>query len=382
MVSSNLWTNVEDLGSTYADSDYAYDAVKTASYLLWGMSGRKYSGTTTVTERYVSIFDPYLRAGASTLTYVPTLIDGSVQNLRLGGSGLYGDDDYLGDGTSSNTRIRLRGRKVVKIHTVRDIDGNIIDPSQYYLVEHSTLLAAPGATWTPSNVEVTYTYGTPPPTAGKNAARMLAIELVKLYEGDDTCALPQRVTSISRQGISYTVLDNQDFIDDLRTGLYAVDLFLKTSNPDKARARARVFSPDVPKARRITPKPFLYTETAFDLRVLPTGGSVVLYLDEVSGDFLLDDNAWVVSMTVSDYTGSKTETFTGAAVLNRGTEKITITVNYSDILAVLGPREPGVYDIYCTRPSLANPAVDEVINLLTANASIQLGTRVEPIYTL
>jgi len=381
-MSSNLWTNVEDLGSTYADSDYAYDAVKTASYLLWAMSGRKYSGTTTVTERYVSIFDPYLRAGASVLTYSPILVDGDVQNLRLGGSGLYGDDDYLGDGTSSNTRIRLRGRKVVKIHTVRDIDGNIIDPSQYYLVEHSTLLAAPGATWTPSNVEVTYTYGTPPPTAGKNAARMLAIELVKLYEGDDTCALPQRVTSISRQGISYTVLDNQDFIDDLRTGLYAVDLFLKTSNPDKARARARVFSPDVPKARRITPKPFLFTETAFDLRVLPTGGSVVLYLDEVSGDFLLNDNAWVVSMTVSDYTGSKTETFTGAAVLNRGTEKITVTVDYSDILAVLGPREPGSYDIYCTRPSLANPAVDEVINLLTANASIQLGTRVEPIYTL
>jgi hypothetical protein len=381
-MSSNLWTNVEDLGSAYADSDYAYDAVKTASYLLWGMSGRKYSGTTTVTERYVSIFDPYLRAGASVLTYSPILVDGDVQNLRLGGSGLYGDDDYLGDGTSSNTRIRLRGRKVVKIHTVRDIDGNIIDPSQYYLVEHSTLLAAPGATWTPSNVEVTYTYGTPPPTAGKNAARMLAIELVKLYEGDDTCALPQRVTSISRQGISYTVLDNQDFIDDLRTGLYAVDLFLKTSNPDKARARARVFSPDVPKARRITPKPFLFTETAFDLRVLPTGGSVVLYLDEVSGDFLLNDNAWVVSMTVSDYTGSKTETLTGDAVLSRATEKITITVDYSDILAVLGPREPGSYDIYCTRPSLANPAVDEVINLLTANASIQLGTRVEPIYTL
>jgi hypothetical protein len=381
-MSSNLWTNVEDLGSAYADSDYAYDAVKTASYLLWGMSGRKYSGTTTVTERYVSIFDPYLRAGASILTYSPILVDGDVQNLRLGGSGLYGDDDYLGDGTSSNTRIRLRGRKVVKIHTVRDIDGNIIDPSQYYLVEHSTLLATPGATWTPSNVEVTYTYGTPPPTAGKNAARMLAIELVKLYEGDDTCALPQRVTSISRQGISYTVLDNQDFIDDLRTGLYAVDLFLKTTNPDKARARARVFSPDVPKARRITPKPFLFTETAFDLRVLPTGGSVVLYLDEVSGDFLLDDNAWVVSMTVSDYTGSKTETLTGDAVLSRATEKITITVTYSDILAVLGPREPGSYDIYCTRPSLANPAVDEVINLLTANVSIQLGTRVEPIYTL
>jgi hypothetical protein len=143
-----------------------------------------------------------------------------------------------------------------------------------------------------------------------------------------------------------------------------------------------VFSPDTPKARRITPKPYLFTETAFDLKVLPTGGEVVLYLDEISGDFLLDDNAWEVSLTVSDYTGSKTETLTGDAVLNRATEKITITVDYSDILAILGPREPGSYDIYCTRPSLGNPEVDEVINLLTANVSFQLGTRVEPIYTL
>ena len=346
------------------------------------MSGRKYNGTKTVTERYVSVYDPYLRAGASVLTYAPTLIEGEVRNLRIGGSGLYGDDDYLGDGTSSNTRIRLRGRKVVKIHTIRDIDGNVIDPTQYYLVEHSTVLATSGATWTPSNVEITYTYGTPPPLAGKNAARMLATELIKLYENDDSCALPQRVTSISRQGVSYTVLDNQDFIAEGRTGLYAVDLFLKTANPDNARARARVFTPDVPKARRITPKPYLFTETAFDLKVLPTGGEVVLYLDEIGGDFLLDDNAWEVSMTVSDYTNSKTQTLTGAAELNRGTEKITLTVDYDDILAILGPREPGQYDIYCTRPSLGNPAVDEVINLLTANISFQLGTRVEPIYTL
>lgn len=378
---SNLWTNVEDLGS-YAESDYAYDAVKTASYLLWAMSGRKYNGTKTVTERYVSVYDPYLRAGASVLTYSPTLIEGEVRNLRIGGSGLYGDDDYLGDGTSSNTRIRLRGRKVVKIHTIRDIDGNVIDPTQYYLVEHSTVLATSGATWTPSNVEITYTYGTPPPLAGKNAARMLATELIKLYENDDSCALPQRVTSVSRQGVSYTILDNQDFIAEGRTGLYAVDLFLKTANPDNARARARVFTPDVPKARRITPKPYLFTETAFDLRVLPTGGEVVLYLDEIGGDFLLEDNAWEVSMTVSDYTNSKTQTLADAADLNRGTEKITLTVDYDDILAILGPREPGQYDIYCTRPSLGNPAVDEVINLLTANISFQLGTRVEPIYTL
>jgi hypothetical protein len=378
---SNLWTNVEDLGS-YANSDYAYDAIKTASHLLWAMSGRKYNGITTVTERYVSSFDPYLRTGASALTYSPTLIDGEVKNIRVGGSGPYGDDDYQGDGTSAGTRVRLRGRKVIKIHTVRDIAGSIIDPTRYYLVEHSTLLATPGANWTPANVEITYSYGTPPPVAGANAARILATELIKLYENDDSCALPQRVTSVSRQGVSYTILDNQDFIAEGRTGLYVVDLFLKTTNPDNARARSRVFSPDVPRARRITPKPYLFTETAFDLKVLPTGGSVVLYLDEVSGDFLLNDNAWTVSLTVSDYTGAKTEVLSTAAVLNRGTQKITLTVTYQQILNILGPREPGSYDLYCRRPSLGNPNVDEVVNLLTGNVSFQLATRVEPIYTL
>lgn len=379
---SNLWTEVEELGTTYANSSYAYDAVKTASHLLWAMSGRKYNGITTVTERYVSSYDPYLRAGASALTYNPVLIDGEVKNIRIGGGGPYGDDDYMGDGTSASTRLRLRGRKVIRIHSVRDMEGDIIDPTEYYLVEHSTLLASPGARWTPSNVEVTYSYGTPPPIAGKNAARILAIELIKLYEGDDSCALPQRVTSISRQGVSYTVLDNQDFIAEGRTGLYAVDLFLKTTNPDNARTRSRVFSPDVPKARRITPKPYLFTESAFDLKVLPTGGSVVLYYDETNGEFLLNDNAWVVSMTVSDYTNTKTVTLQGAAVKSNANQKITVTVTYQQILDIIGPREPGSFDIYCTRPSLGNPNINEVINLVTANVSIQLSNRVEPIYTL
>lgn len=378
---SNLWTNVEDLGN-YADSEYAYDAVKTASYLLWGMSGRKYNGTQTVTERYVSSFDPYLRTGASALTYAPTLIDGEVKNIRVGGTGPYGDDDYLGDGTSASTRVRLRGRKVSKIHTVRDMDGEIIDPTKYYLVNHSTMIATPGANWSSSNIEVTYAYGTEPPVAGKNAARILATELVKLYENDDSCALPQRVTSVSRQGVSYTILDNQDFIDELRTGLYAVDLFLKTTNPDRARNRARVFSPDQPRARRYNPKPFLYSATAFDLRVLPTGGTVTLYLNEINSEFLVDDLAWTVSITVSDYTGAKSAELAGAAVLDRTEETITITVDYKDILDVIGPREPGIYDLYCTRPSIPNPAVNEIVNPLTANVSLQLGTLINPIYTV
>lgn len=378
---SNLWVEVEDLG-VYSTSEYAYDAVKTASYILWGMSGRKFSGTTTVTERYTATYDPLIRTGMSSLTYSPVLIDGSVRNIPTGGFGRFAAHDYLADGTSSYSRLRLRGRKVVKIHSLRMQDGTIISPDQYYLVDSSTIQAVRGAKWIPANVEVTYTYGSPPPTAGRNAARLLAIELVKLYENDDTCALPQRVTSIARQGVSYTLLDSQDFIDELRTGIYAIDLFLKTANPVKAHARSRVFSPDVPRARRLNPKPFVYPESVFDLVVTPEGGSVTLYMNEVSADFVLDDNDWTGYIVLSNYTSSKSETFENSVTIDRTLETITISLSYSQALAVLGARERGIMDVYVTRPDLVNPSIDEVVNIVTSNASIQYGETTTPIYNL
>ena len=380
---SNLWVTPEEL-DTYANSDYAYDACKTASYLLWGMSGRKFSGITTVTERYVSSFDPYLRTSGSTLNYAPILIDGQIENIQSGGLlNRFGyNQDFQGDGTSSSSRLRLRGRKVVKIHTVRDLNGTIIDPSKYYLAEHSTLVGVPGSGWFSSRVEVTYTYGSPPPTAGRAAARVLATELVKLYEGDDTCALPQRVTSISRQGVSYTVLDSQDFIDELRTGIYAIDLFLKTANPDKARARSRVFSPDMPRARRITGASPLYPLSAFDLYVTSDGTSNLYYFSEINGEFLDSDNNWTIQIDFSDINSNTTTTIPNAAAIDRTENTIRVSSTYKQVLDVTGPRDPGIMDMYAVRPSLANPAVDEIVPLISGNIIMQLGERTIPIHTV
>ena len=378
---SNLWVTPEELG-TYTNSDYAYEACKSASYLLWGMSGRKYSGLTTVTERYVSSYDPYLRSGGSSLTYTPVLVDGNIVNIASGGFNRYADDDFQGDGTSANSRVRLRGRKVVKIHTLRDLDGNIIEPSKYYLSDHSTILGVPGAGWSPSQVEVTYTYGTPPPTAGRAAARVLATELVKLYEDDDTCALPQRVTSISRQGVSYTVLDNQDFIDELKTGIYAIDLFLKTVNPDKARARARVFSPDQPRARRITGASPLYPLSAFDLYVTADGAANLYYFSELNADFIDASNAWVIQIDFSDINNNTTTTIANAATIDRSENTIRISTTYQKVLDAIGPRDPGIMDMYAVRPSLANAAVNEIVPLVSSNIIMQLGERTIPIYTV
>lgn len=375
---SNLWVEVEDLGD-YSESAFAYDAVKMSSQILWAMSGRKFSGVTRVTERYVSVYDPYLRVGGSRLNFFPTLIAGKVENIPTGGFGRYSHHDYLGDGTSSYSRVRLRGRKVIEVHELRDMYGAIIDPNTWYLSDHSTVYGTPNAKWTPSNVEVTYTYGSPPPTAGRVAARVLAMELVKLFEDDDSCALPQRVTSVVRQGVVYTVLDNQSFVDELKTGVYVVDLFLKTVNPDKARARSRVFSPDTPRARRITGKEPAFTLSSFDLYFNTEGGRNTYYLSEFNGDFLTEDSSWDVYAVVSNWDSSKTETFETGVQLDSSEGTVSVGLSYGDLLSVLGPRDPGTIDLYATRPSLGNPEVDEVVNLLTGNVIYQLGDRIRPI---
>lgn len=97
---------------------------------------------------------------------------------------------------------------------------------------------------------IDYAWGVPPPESGKQAAVKLAVEIALAMNNDSTCQLPARVQSVTRQGISVAVLDPQDFLDNGRTGIYLVDLFLIAVNPGNLRRRARVWSPDIPVARR------------------------------------------------------------------------------------------------------------------------------------
>jgi len=98
--------------------------------------------------------------------------------------------------------------------------------------------------------EISYAWGVAPPEAGKRAAVALAVEFALAYNNDSSCQLPQRVQTVTRQGITVGVLDPQEFLDKGRTGIYLVDLFLVAANPHQLRRRARVWSPDIPVARR------------------------------------------------------------------------------------------------------------------------------------
>lgn len=101
-------------------------------------------------------------------------------------------------------------------------------------------------------VIVDYTYGSPPPEGIKKAIQALQCELDKAFAGDDSCRLPERVQSISRQGMDITILDPQDFLEEGKTGIIEVDLMIQVFNPGKVKRRARVYSPEYLPARRLT----------------------------------------------------------------------------------------------------------------------------------
>lgn len=452
---SNLWITPEELG-VYADTEFAYEAAKAASYLMWSLSGRKYSGTTTVTERYVCATLSY-RYGPSVRNNKAELILGDVYNIP------YTDmDSYTAvttDGLSPQSRLRLRGRPITKIHTIRNRSGVVVDPSSYYLVDHSTIQAVSGARWTPCDIEVTYTYGTEPPTLGRLAARTLAFEFCKLWNGDDDCMLPQRVTSVSRQGVSYTILDSQEFIDDLRTGLYVVDMFLKSVNPDKARAKARVFTPDVPRGRRYTKKEYKLALSDMDIRITPNEtGEADVALETINALFLVEELGWSPYIIVRNYSENASVTLTnavqiadptpttiavtnksltdnvatlttgaahglvpGASILVAGVDatfngtyevlntptsttvtyaktasnvasaaasgtitaatddRLTVTVNYTDVLKTIGKIDPGTYDLYAERES---GEVTETVYIASGNIDVALASGVVNAYTL
>jgi hypothetical protein len=369
-MTSNLWILPEEMGD-YSYTEYTTEAAQVASNLLWAMSGRKYTGETIVTERYTCTLRNN-RMGPSDRTNSPVLFGGDVYNIPSGDYDEY--SELTSDGLSPESRIRLRGRPVTRIITIRNKNGVVLDPSSYYLVDHSTIQIKAGTPWTPCNVEITYAYGVPVPTAGKMAARKLAIEFARLWAGDEMCELPQRVTSVSRQGVSYTILDNQEFIQELRTGLYEIDLFLKVVNPDNARRKSKVFSVDTPRARKYVPKPLKLVEDGdFDLTLSTTVGSISWTSTDSGTDlsnFFPQNNEWTPKVVLRNYGESTSVTLDqGSITLDYEDEKLDFTIPYTKAHLALGMVDPGTWTLY------ASSTVDEVeslVELASGNLRIKM----------
>lgn len=233
---------------------------ETASTYLWNWTGRKY-GLCEVTVRPCRqgcVQDGQstfwgLAGGVRSTPYYPVIIQGAWTNISCGKCG----DDCGCDGTPA---LRLPG-PVVSIEDIT-IDGDVLDPSAYRIDNDRLLVRMDGGAWpTCQNMSasggedtwsITYTRGTPVPVGGQVAAGLLANELAKAACNDKSCGLPQRVQSITRQGVTIAVLDAFDDIDTGHTGIWLIDSWV--ASIVRRPRKMRVYSPDrmPPRFRRQT----------------------------------------------------------------------------------------------------------------------------------
>lgn len=213
-------------------------------------------------------------------------------------------------------------------------------------------------------VDVTYQYGSPPSEAIQYAIGFLATELQKAVDGADDCKLPARfVTSVNRQGVSWTMLDPQDFYDHGRVGIPEIDIILKSVGVSKARSR--VFSPEYPPPQRIsttvlTPEP--YVAQSFTLEQ-----QLVDFTPKVINVRVKQGNGWQILITYpGDVTGWTIEAEFKEEPDSVTTTSLTITPNDLAVgkfhVGQADAQLSGLFDVRLTSPG-GNPltVVDGVL---------------------
>jgi hypothetical protein len=180
------------------------------------------------------------------------------------------------------------------------------------------------------------------------------------------------VTSVSRQGVSYTILDNQEFIDELRTGLYEIDLFLKVTNPDNARRKSKVFSVDNPRARRYSPKaPVLTADEDYDI-TLVKGASATWTSAGTTTNLsnFFPASGWTPVVSLRNYSGSRSiDLDSTSIVLNTGPGTLSFTVPYDKTMKALGMVDPGTWTLYATK-TINN--IPNIVQLASGNLQNKL----------
>lgn len=232
-------------------------AVQFATEVLWALSGRQF-GLCTVTLRPCrsTCHDdgwwddrPYWSPG---LTYpTPALIGGAWFNLICG---VCGDTCSC----SSLSQVELPA-PVYDVITVK-IDGTPLATGAYRLDDDRTLVRVDGGEWPRCNElnlddsqirtwSVTARFGQAVPEGGTWAVGELACQFINALSGAD-CRLPKNVTQLVRQGVTIQMDSVTELLKEGVTGLYFVDLFIKTWNPYRLQRRSRTYAVDGHRHRR------------------------------------------------------------------------------------------------------------------------------------
>lgn len=232
-------------------------AIALSSKVLWALSGRQYGDCPITVRPCAQKVGPTYRTygvwsdgyydSAMGPTWMP-YVDASGSWRNCGCSGACS--------CAPSSEIWLPG-PVTSIVSVKV--GNAVVPASDYRVDIRRglywLVGENGRVWPdcqnldqpdtgPSSFVVTYTRGKVLPTEAPALNGLLACEFAKLCT-NTPCRLSQAATSISRDGVTYTITTAEDMIKGGRTPLFEVNQWLAAINPKARTQRPRVFSFDL-----------------------------------------------------------------------------------------------------------------------------------------
>jgi hypothetical protein len=153
----------------------------------------------------------------------------------------------------------------------------------------------------------------------------------------------------------------------MRLGIYEIDLFLKTVNPNKAQKRSKVFSPDVSRARRYTPKPpRLAVDADFDISVPKLSvGTKSFTLEDVGAEFLGSESGWTLQLVLKSWGSDRQKTILDEEYISLEDGEITVSIPYYDAYSVIQYTDPGTWDLYGEKDGELTP-------IASGNLSINL----------
>lgn len=257
-VAANCCDGWDDFSPTLQEQ-----ALEFATYVLWSATGRQY-GLCELTVR------PCGRQCANCPSgwywdgygsWAPYVWNGEWKNCWCGSGGPGGCCScdpacqvYLPGPVNSIVSVQVDG---ASLPVSGDSGFNYFVLDQQWLVRTDTTACwplcsdqnlAPGSL---DAFEVTYLRGRPVPAVLANAAGTYACEYAKACTGA-ACRLPSRVTNISRQGVSISMVDINDILKNGLTGVFEVDQIIMHMNPFGVKHQPRFYSPDLPEGRQIT----------------------------------------------------------------------------------------------------------------------------------
>lgn len=201
--------------------------------VLWALSGRQFGQCPVIARPCPTACTS--STGSYGPGWFPVFTDGQWRNLTCGCPGSCS--------ASGPTVVHLPG-PVGEVLTVT-VAGVTLDESAYQL-EGDRLYRVDGESWPDQDMNspsgsagtwsVTYTRGVPVPEGVGALVGILTKEFLDAC-GGGKCRLPRRVQSMTRNNVSYQMVDPTDIYRSGKTGIPEIDIWLAAVNPTALQQR-------------------------------------------------------------------------------------------------------------------------------------------------